>query len=457
MQDQPDGRITEVSKGLAAEIIGPSLRGVPEAERLGRALTFLDEEEIDSGIVVSRGSSVRFWHLTFQEFLAARAIAGLSEATQQNLLLTRDKVYLPEWREVVLLLGGILLVKQGPEKIDGLVQALLERVGPGAPLVAKARCAALIGSILRDLRTFAYEPADRRYREILDAALGIFARQNSSNVDLAIRLEAAEALGQAGDPRLGEHNWVNVPAGTFLMGSQRDDPSMPNYDQDTSIRESPVHPVHLDAFQTGRYLVTVEEYCQFLQDAGPMHHDRWAVVAPGGLHKPADWDDQLLHPNRPVVGVTWYQAEAYCHWHGGQLPTEAQWERVARGLEGRKYAWGNRAPTPEMVNYRETRIGAPTPVGLFPESATPDDVHDLAGNVYEWVMDWYSENYYAQSPTVNPSGPAEGTLRSIRSCCWNDQRSCLPAAIRGGAVPQFGGAEIGFRCCRARRERWRSE
>jgi formylglycine-generating enzyme required for sulfatase activity len=449
MQDQNEGRVTEISKGRAAEIIGPILRGVPEPDRLDRALAFLDQEEVDSGIVISRGHSVRFWHLTFQEFLAARTIAGLSEAAQQNLLMTGDKVYLPEWREVVLLLGGILLVKQGPEKIDGLVQVLLDRVGPYAPLAAKARCAALIGSILRDLRALAYEPADRRYREILDAALGIFTAQNSSHIDLIIKLETAEALGQAGDPRLGENNWVSVPAGKFLMGSQRNDPSAPNYDPDTSIRESPVHPVQLDAFQISRYLVTVEEYRQFLEDDGYSRDDWWQGGPRPGRNQPGQWEDQLLHPNRPAVGVTWYEARAYCRWRGGHLPTEAQWERAARGLEGRRYAWGNQAPTQEMANYGEARIGSPSPVGLFPQGATPEDVHDLAGNVFEWTSDWYSDNYYARSMVLNPRGPSEGSYRTIRSCCYRDERSSLPAAIRSGTVPQFGSAEIGFRCCRS--------
>ena len=129
MQNHPKGRQVQVSRGWAAEAIAPQFRDTPKAERRQKAEQFLDEEEVDSGVIVSRGSEVRFWHLTFQEYLAARAIAGQGEAAQQKLLLTRDTIHKPEWREVVLLLAGILGVKQGVEKVDGLFSAALGQLG----------------------------------------------------------------------------------------------------------------------------------------------------------------------------------------------------------------------------------------------------------------------------------------------------------------------------------------
>jgi formylglycine-generating enzyme required for sulfatase activity len=292
----------------------------------------------------------------------------------------------------MLLLGGVLLVKQGAGKVDGLFGAVLERVGRKATLAEKARCAGLLGAMLADLRSATYQLADRRYEEILEAVLGIFDAEKSKWIDLRVSLEAAEALGQAGDPRLREDNWVTVPAGKFLMGAQKEDAAEPNYDPGAYDDEKPVHEVDLKAYQIGRYPVTVEEYRRFIEDDGYQTERWWKGGGFGKRNEPDDWEEQVLHPNRPVVNVTWYEAAAYCAWAGGRLPTEAEWERAARGVEGRRYPWGKTEPTPEHANYEETKVGRPTPVGLFPRGATPEGIHDLAGNVWEWVGDWYGED-----------------------------------------------------------------
>ncbi|MGA2326640.1 MAG: SUMF1/EgtB/PvdO family nonheme iron enzyme [Bryobacteraceae bacterium] len=438
MQNQPKGRLTQISRGPAAEIIAPQFRGIARDKQLPRAQSFLDQEEVDSGIVVSRGSEVRFWHLTFQEHLAARAIAGLPEADQQELLLDAGRLYRPEWREVVLLLAGTLLVRQGSEKVDGLFRAVLEGLKPEASLAERARCAGLLGAILRDLRPLAYHAADPRYQEMLGSVLDIFDAEKSAGVSLQERLEAAEALGQAGDPRLREDNWVTIPAGTFLMGAQRQDPAKPNYDPIAFEDESPVHEVYLDAYRIGRYPVTVEEYARFLDDEGYR----------GRREQPEDWADQLLHPNRPVVSVTWDEAAAYCAWAGGRLPTEAEWERAARGSVGRKYPWGNEAPDPSRANYDQTRVGLATPVGVFPRGMAPEGIHDLAGNVWEWVADWYGEDCYGKSPRGNPRGPAQGETRVLRGGSWYYFARSLRASHRGDVRPESRYPDIGFRCVR---------
>ena len=197
MQNQRKGRLTQVSKGRAAEMLVPQFRQVDKEERFQRAQSFLDQEEVDSGIVVSRGAELRFWHLTFQEYLAARAIAGKGDAAQHKLLLAENKLDRPEWREVLLLLAGILHVKQGRDKVDGLFRAVIEALKPKASLAERARCAGLLGAMLQDLRPLAYQPADPRYQEVLDSVLGIFDPEKSRRVSLQDRLEAAEALGQA--------------------------------------------------------------------------------------------------------------------------------------------------------------------------------------------------------------------------------------------------------------------
>jgi hypothetical protein len=176
MQNERRGRVAQMEKGRASEILGPQFRETPEPDRFRRAERFLDEEEVDSGIVVSRGAEVRFWHLTFQEYLAARAAAGLGEAEQLRLLFEGDKLYRPEWREVLLLLAGTLLVKQGRAKVDGLFQAVLDRLGEKPSLAERARCAGLLGAVLADLRPLKYQPPDARYEKVLHDVLGISMR-----------------------------------------------------------------------------------------------------------------------------------------------------------------------------------------------------------------------------------------------------------------------------------------
>jgi formylglycine-generating enzyme required for sulfatase activity len=438
MQNQPKGRLTQISKGRAAEIIAPQFRGIAKDEQFPRAQSFLDQEEVDSGIVVSRGSEVRFWHLTFQEHLAARAIAGLPEASQQKLLLAAGRLYRPEWREVVLLLAGTLLVRQGPEKVDGLFRAVLDELKPKGSLAERARCACLLGAILRDLRPLAYHAADPRYQAVLGSVLDIFDAEKSAGVSLEERLEAAEALGQAGDPRLREDNWVTIPAGTFLMGAQKEDPHSPNCDREAHPDESPVHEVDLNAYRIGRYPVTVEEYARFLDDEGYR----------GEREQPDDWEGQLLHPNRPVVSVTWHEAAAYCAWAGGRLPTEAEWERAARGPEGRTFPWGNEPPDPGRANYFETKVGYATPVGLFPRGMTPEGVHDLAGNIWERVADWFGEDYYWKAPRSNPRGPAQGRYRILRGGSSDSIVRLLRSSSRSANRPEYRYVDVGFRCAR---------
>ena len=387
---------------------------------------------MDSGIIVSRGAEVRFWHLTFQEYLAARAVAGLSEADQLTLLFEEDRLYRPEWREVLLLLAGTLHVKQGRAKVDGLVRAVLGRMGERPSLARKAQCSGLLGAMLADLRALAYQPPDGRYQEVLNDVLGIFDARQAERIDILVRLEAAEALGQAGDPRLREANWVTIPARSFLMGAQKNYPDKPNYDPDAREHEGPVREVRLEAFQMGRYPVTVEEYRRFLEDDGYTNERFWKNGGFRTWTQPDQWEEQLLHPNRPVVYVSWYEAAAYCAWAGVRLPAEAEWECAA--LSGRgavRYPWGNEEPSGLSVNY------VFTPVGLYPERATPDGIQDMAGNCCEWVGDWYSESY---------EKPAEH--RVIRGGGWYLDARYLRVSVRGGyeAVDRHG--DLGFRCAR---------
>lgn len=228
---------------------------------------------------------------------------------------------------------------------------------------------------------------DARYLKLLDEALGIFDAVRSRAVPIETRIEAADALGQSGDPRLEPGHpgrYVQIPAGRFRMGAQKTDPSKPNHDPEADDDEGPVSVVTLAAYRIGRYPVTVTEYRGFLESGGYADPRYWTAGGRGPREAPDHWEEQNRFPNRPVVGVTWYEALAYCRWAGGALPSEAEWERAARGTEGRRFPWGNEQPDPSRCNY-DQNVGHLTPVGVYPQGATPEGIHDLAGNVFEWT------------------------------------------------------------------------
>ncbi|MGA2742669.1 MAG: SUMF1/EgtB/PvdO family nonheme iron enzyme [Bryobacteraceae bacterium] len=403
MQNAPKGRAVQVSKGSAADTLAPHFREVPEPERKQRAQDFLEQEEVDSGIVVSRAGEIAFRHLTFQEYLAAKAVAGMADAAQQELLLAGGTIYNPEWREVVLLLGGVLF-RQGLEKVDGLISVVLEKLGEHPTLAEQARCVGLLGATVRDLQSFDYQPADLRYPQTMDAVLGIFDADKAYAIDFRVRLEAAEALGQAGDPRLRRDNWVTITGGG---------------------------PKRVKPFQIGRYPVTVEEYRRFVEDEGYQNERWWHAGGLGKNTEPRGWEEQVQHPNRPVTGVSWFEASAYCAWDGVRLPNDAEWERAAGGPEGREYPWGKEEPDEQRANF-DMKVGSPTPVGLYPAGATPEGVADMAGNVWEWVEDWYEQN----------------KVRVLRGGSFGYDSRNLRAAFRIRNAPDYWNYNVGFRCVR---------
>lgn len=200
MQDAEGGRRTQVSRRWAAEQLADALQSGESQDRLTDAERFLLAEELDSGIVVSRGSDVRFWHLTFQEFLAARAIAAQSDQSQRDLLLGQSRIHDPAWREVVLLLAGVLH-QQGDEKLDGMCEAIIDAAGEKPDLLKLAAVVGLLSSFVKDLSPFEFRPRDPRFEEMLRRTLVIFDNRQPEPLPLRVAVETAEALGRAGDPR----------------------------------------------------------------------------------------------------------------------------------------------------------------------------------------------------------------------------------------------------------------
>jgi hypothetical protein len=405
MQNDPRGRQVRVGAPWAAEALAAHFGPAPEAERTAHAAQFLEEEMADSGIVVSRGGELQFWHLTFQEYLAAVAIAGKPDQEQVQILFEDGKAHRPEWRETVLLLAGVLRVKQGKAKVDGVATAILDRAG--SRLADQARAADLMGAIVNDLKPFDYQPpAPLRYQALMDATLGVFERESVKRVEFAVRLAAAEALGQAGDPRLSREDWIRIDGGKS----------------------------GLKLFEIGKYPVTVQEYARFME-AGCYYDKQWWKAGGffGRAGSPEEWYRQKEHPNWPVTRVNWYEASAYAAWTGGRLLTEAEWERAARGEQGREYPWGNEEPDATRANYYETGPKQATPVGLYPCGVTPEGVEDMAGNVWEWTESWYNERQ---------------TAKVLRGGSWYNSASSLQAWFRGYNVPDGRGADVGFRVAR---------
>jgi len=222
-----------------------------------------------------------------------------------------------------------------------------------------------------------------------------------------------------------------VPAGEFTMGN------------DVNADEQPIHKVTLDAFWIDQTEVTNKQYAACVS-AGK-------CVAPSNTnsatHSSYYGDSQF--DNYPVIYVDWNKAKTYCEWAGRRLPTEAEWEKAARGTDGRTYPWGNDSPSNSLLNYNNA-VGDTTAVGKYPSGKSIYGALDMAGNVWEWVNDWYGETYYQSSPSSNPLGPDTGQYRVLRGGAWNLNEVNVRSADRGNVTPDvIGGDVVGFRCSRS--------
>ncbi|MBI2572174.1 MAG: SUMF1/EgtB/PvdO family nonheme iron enzyme, partial [Candidatus Schekmanbacteria bacterium] len=231
-------------------------------------------------------------------------------------------------------------------------------------------------------------------------------------------------------------NMVLVPAGEFVMGCDGTTPA----DSCLYLDEGPVHAVNLDAYYIDTYEVTASQYkacvdrgaCTAANTGGPCTYNV------GGKE------------THPINCVYWEQARAFCAAVGKRLPTEAEWEKAARGADQRIFPWGDTSPDCTYANFDNGGqcVGETTPVGSYPLGVSPYGAFDMAGNVWEWVSDWYDSGYYAQSPYQNPSGPSSGSTRVLRGGSWNNNATTIRSANRTRYYPTNGGSGLGFRCAR---------
>jgi formylglycine-generating enzyme required for sulfatase activity len=237
---------------------------------------------------------------------------------------------------------------------------------------------------------------------------------------------------------------VYVPAGSFLMGSTDAEIAQSQIKYDVSVfdNEKPQHTVYLDAYWIDRTLVTNAQYARCVQ-AG-----KCSPPQSTKSHTRDSYYDNAQYANYPVIYVTWDDAKYYCAWAGRRLPTEAEWEKAARGTDRRFYPWGNQAPNTSLTNF-DMNVGDTTEVDKYPAGASPYGALDMAGNVWQWVADWYGENYYKNSPERNPTGPGSGSSRVPRGGAFYFDASAERSAGRFGVESDLTGDDFGFRCCAA--------
>jgi len=261
--------------------------------------------------------------------------------------------------------------------------------------------------------------ASRELESLLESML-----QKSANARPQDAREVLEALSVC--PEHDAEEMVLIPRGSFQQGSSKSDPQ-------ARKEEQPARTVSLDAYSIDRFPVTVAQFKRFLDHT---HYDM-----------PEEWgsfNDPVNHPNRPVVFVSWEDAEAYASWVGKRLPTEAEWEKAARGEHGRIYPWGDNAPDEQLAWFGGK--AHPAEVDAHPKGASGYGVHDLAGNAFEWVNDWYERRYYRSAPSNNPKGPDSGKKRVLKGGSFAHPDFALRCAVRGRYIPGERRANHSFRC-----------
>jgi formylglycine-generating enzyme required for sulfatase activity len=255
----------------------------------------------------------------------------------------------------------------------------------------------------------------------------------------------------------GVKEMVLVPGGPFEMGSTEEEVEAayqlarqysPEVNKVWYEPEQPRHWIRVDAFYMDKYEVTLEEYQIFMREREKPYQEL------------PDWTSKYANiPKHPVVGVSWEDAVGYCRWAGKRLPTEAQWEKAARATDGRWYPWGSESVDGKRANYCDAKCEYSwkdknhddgyrylSPVGAYELGKSFYGIYDLAGNVWEWVQDWYDAEYYSKSPERNPINDKEAQYRVVRGGSWDSDPSFLRASYRNWQEPNSRTHSVGFRC-----------
>lgn len=409
-----------------------------------KAEQFVEYTERRAHLLVGHGGQqqrvYRFPHRTFQEYLAACYVASQRDFSRGAPKLAQRG---DSWREVLNLAAGTLVFNQNnvEKALDGIREVLPERVpaaedtGGWYRVWLAAEMMLVVGKEVarRDDVGRKVLPRLQRMLVALLAAGALTPPQ---------RAEAGDALGLLGDPRPGvcarEPDLIPIPAGPFLMGDKK-------------------YTVHMDAFAIARYPVTNAQYRFFVEAGGYENPDFWTKEGwrqrrEEKWTQPLYWDDPTWNgDNKPVVGVSWYEAVAYCNWLSAEtgqpyrLPTEAEWERAARHTDGRTYSWGEQWQD-GIINSSEAKVGRTTAVASFPHSTAVCGAQDMSGNVWEWCQSWYAdEPYRGGDGRENLDSDAR---RVVRGGSWLDGQRDARAAFRDLVLPYLRLDFLGFRLVR---------
>ncbi|MBN1218750.1 MAG: SUMF1/EgtB/PvdO family nonheme iron enzyme [Anaerolineae bacterium] len=392
-------------------------RGEPDPEQAGRQL--LSDAREYASLLLERGAGMYgFIHLTFQEYLAAVAIAQRGQQDVKPVVQAlADHIADDNWHEVSLLAIGYLGIVQQRDEAAGMALRDLIQLAPGEP----GQATILAGEAALDAWPGGVTPACKKaVIEALQTAMVDTA------VSLPRRAKAGQVLGRLGDPRAGVTTLppllTPVLEGEFLYGDSK--------------KKRGVKP-----FQAGIYPITNSQFAHFIEAGGYNEatwwsREGWQYRQQAKWTQPRLWDDSKWNiPNHPVVGISWFEAEAFCNWLSAEygqayrLPAEAEWERLVRGQDGREFPWGDRWQD-GVSNTIESRIGQTSAVGMFPAGVSPSGAYDCAGNVWEWGADWYYE---------------DKDSRVLRGGAWDYDLDYARCSYRSRDYPSLRVDDLGFR------------
>jgi len=447
--DVPEG---DLLSGLMHLSHNPEVRNNPAL-----LMNYLSQR---AGLLLPRGVGVyTFPHRTFQEYLAACHLTDYGYPDRVAELARSDP---GRWREVALL-AGAKSARGSDFALWALVEALClhDLKAQEKQATADAWGALLAGQALVESAGLD-QVSERNQVKVQRVQAHLVCVLEAGRLPAVERAAAGRALAKLGDPRPGvgvrpdglpDIAWCHVSAGPFTMGSP-----------DDSLRffgkETPQHKVNLPAFRVTKYLVTNAQFAAFVQAEGYGEQGYWTDAGWERKEReewtgPRDFSDPFNLPNHSVVGVSWYEAVAFCRWLTEQLrqcgelggdeeitlPTESQWKKAARGEDGRIYPWGNE-PDPDRANYSETGIGTTSAVGCFPGGASPYGVEDLSGNVWEWCRTKWEESY----EDYRDDNDLEGNVRRVlRGGSFLSEARLVRCACRSGVYPSSRYGYYGFR------------
>jgi formylglycine-generating enzyme required for sulfatase activity/predicted ATPase len=505
-RDQILGALNELA--FEAHVSQPELVGtadIPEEKLAQRLIGIARQTEVDlvklvdflshrAGLLVARGVAVyTFPHRTFQEYLAACHLTSQDDFAEQTARLVRADPN--RWREVALLAGAKASSGMAAA-IWLLVGELCSQAVEDAPVTEPDLICTLVAAqaIIETVKLKQLSETNRRrLNRVRDWLKHILT---SGALPAVERVTAGDLLAHLGDDRPGvglqpdgrpDIVWCEVPAGSFVMGSDK------QRDKQAYDDEEPQHKVTLSAFKISKYPVANAQYDVFIKEEGYQKSGYWREAAAVGRWRdgevkrviyrfegddlkeqeewasaPAAFGQPFDLPNHPVVGVSWYEAVAFCRWLSEvwqaerkigpdevvRLPTEAEWEKAARGADGPIYPWGNKAD-PEKANYENTDIGATSALGCFPGGASPYGCRDMSGNVWEWCAtqavgtDWRDAELqpYPYQVTQQWTDTYLGgtNVRMLRGGAFNGDRGGVRAPVRNMGDPNNRNNNLGFR------------